>query len=149
MIGLLRSKIWSKIGSGFCFLTRFYDFWNDFARDFDVDMIFIVFEEDIVLGFVFFDEIALENQAFSGRGSDDGFYVNDLGNHLFFGEIERGIFHKITFHTTLKIDRFSDVENFSCTVKKLIHTRKTGDMFQFLFERHTVNIIYSIISTCV
>ena len=119
------------------FSVLFFDFAGNgktrkllLRMNFNIGIRFIVFQENIVLGLVFFDEIVFQPQRVDFRLGDNVVKVRDMLHHR--GDL-LGLFGavKILAHSVFKHARLSDVDDDSVLVQHDIHARTVGKKFQF------------------
>ena len=99
------------------------------AAEHQIRIAFIIAEKDIVFRRQGFDEVVFENQRFGFGTRDGGFDVVNLFYHQCDAR-RMVVFLKIAGNAPLEIDRFADIQNIIVFVKKTVHARQIGQIFQ-------------------
>lgn len=95
--------------------------------DFDVRITFIIFETDVVVGAMFFDERHLEEERFEFSFGSDDFDVGDFAAETF-SFIGVDIFGEVGADTVAKVDGFADIEDTAVFVFVDIDTGTLGEV---------------------
>ncbi len=146
---IISRDIWAKIFSVRVLLltwcdTSFYYLREFVFCDFDIQEVFIIFEEDIVPRKMFFDERIFEYETFCFIIRHDILDVSNLFYHQFFRKIEFWGSIKITIYTRLKIFWFSNIDDGILRIKKLVDSRTMRKGRKDIIEMfHCVNRGYN------
>ena len=99
------------------------------AAEHQIRIAFVIAEKDIVFRRQGFDEVVFENQRFGFGTRDGGFDMVNLFYHQC-NTRRMVVFLEIAGNAPLEIDRFADIQNIVVFVKKTVHARQIGQIFQ-------------------
>jgi hypothetical protein len=102
--------------------------------DFYIRVAFVVFEPDVEMRLVFFDQVHFQDQSFQLGLDDDPIDVLYMPDQLGRAGVALGAGMEVGPHPMAEIDRFSDVNNLAVTVFHQITAGLMRDRIQDALE---------------